>query len=48
MRDFLRAYPAEAKLLAVLALLVAGLSIAAPEFLTLVNLTSLINPNWKE
>ncbi|MCZ8153941.1 MAG: ABC transporter permease [Rhodobacteraceae bacterium] len=45
MRDFLRAYPAEAKLLVVLALLVAGLSVAAPEFLTLVNITSLINNN---
>ena len=45
MRDFLRAYPAEAKLLAVLVLLVVGLSVAAPEFLTLVNITSLINNN---
>ena len=45
MRDFLRAYPAEAKLLAVLALLCAFLSIASPQFLTLVNLTSLLNNN---
>lgn len=45
MRNFLRAYPSEAKLLAVLVLLVAGLSIAAPEFLTLVNVTSLVNNN---
>lgn len=45
MRNFLRSYPAEAKLLAVLILLCTGLSIAAPEFLTLVNLTSLLNNN---
>ena len=45
MRDFLRAYPAEAKLLVVLALLCALLSLASPQFLTLVNLTSLLNNN---
>ena len=45
MRNFLRSYPAEAKLLAVLILLCTGLSLAAPEFLTLVNLTSLLNNN---
>lgn len=45
MRSFLRANPAEAKLLAVLAVIVVFLSIASPEFLTLVNLTSLLNNN---
>ena len=45
MRDFLRAYPTEAKLLAVLVVLCAGLSIASPQFLTLVNITSLLNNN---
>ena len=45
MRDFLRAYPTEAKLLAVLVILCAGLSIASPQFLTLVNITSLLNNN---
>jgi simple sugar transport system permease protein len=45
MRSFLRANPAEGKLLAVLALIVAFLSVASPEFLTLVNLTSLLNNN---
>jgi simple sugar transport system permease protein len=43
MRSFLRANPAEAKLLAVLLVIAVTLSIAAPEFLTLVNLTSLLN-----
>jgi len=45
MRDFLRTYPTEAKLLAVLVILCAGLSIASPQFLTLVNITSLLNNN---
>lgn len=45
MRNFLRAYPAEAKLLAVLLLICAFLSIASPQFLTLVNFTSLLNNN---
>lgn len=45
MRNFLRSYPAEAKLLVVLALLCTFLAIRAPEFLTLVNLTSLLNNN---
>jgi simple sugar transport system permease protein len=45
MRDLLRAYPTEAKLFIVLALLVAGLGIATPDFLTLVNVTSLLNNN---
>jgi simple sugar transport system permease protein len=45
MRDFLRAYPAEAKLLAVLVLIVGFLSVASPQFLTLGNLTSLLNNN---
>lgn len=43
MARLLRDYPTETKLLAVLALLFAGLSIAAPSFLSLVNLTSLLN-----
>ena len=47
MRNFLRAYPAEAKLLAVLLILCAGLAIASPDFLTLVNLTSLLNKDRK-
>lgn len=45
MRNFLRAYPAEAKLLVVLLLICAFLSIASPQFLTLVNFTSLLNNN---
>lgn len=45
MREFLRANPAETKLLVVLALVVGLLALASPEFLTLVNLTSLINNN---
>lgn len=45
MHSFLRAYPTESKLLAVLVLLCTGLAIAAPEFLTLVNFTSLLNNN---
>jgi len=45
MRDFLRAYPAEAKLLAVLVLIVGFLSVASPQFMTLGNLTSLLNNN---
>lgn len=43
MARLLRDYPTETKLLAVLALLFAGLSMAAPSFLSLVNLTSLLN-----
>ncbi len=45
MRSFLRAYPTEAKLLAVLILLCAALSVASPSFATLVNATSLLNNN---
>lgn len=45
MHSFLRAYPTEAKLLAVLILICTGLSIASPDFLTLVNFTSLLNNN---
>jgi simple sugar transport system permease protein len=45
MRSFLRRHPAEAKLLAVLILICAVLSVAAPEFTSLVNLTSLLNNN---
>jgi len=45
MRNFLRDYPAEAKLLAVLLLMCTGLSIAAPQFLTLTNFSSLLNNN---
>jgi simple sugar transport system permease protein len=45
MREVLRAYPAEAKLALVLLLLCSGLALAAPEFLSLVNLTSLLNNN---
>lgn len=45
MRSFLRAYPAEAKLLAVLILLFTVLSVASESFLTLVNLSSLLNNN---
>ncbi len=43
MVRLLRDYPTEFKLLAVLVLLCAGLAIAAPSFLTPVNLTSLLN-----
>ncbi|MGL4309975.1 MAG: ABC transporter permease [Paracoccaceae bacterium] len=43
MRDFLRAYPAESKLLLVLILLCAGLSLTTDSFFTLVNFTSLLN-----
>lgn len=45
MRNFLRAYPTEAKLLLVLILLCAGLSFASDSFLTLPNFTSLLNNN---
>lgn len=45
MHSFLRDNPTEAKLLAVLALITVALSIASPQFLTLVNLTSLLNNN---
>jgi simple sugar transport system permease protein len=45
MHGFLRTHPAEVKLLAVLVLICAALSVAAPEFTSLVNLTSLLNNN---
>jgi simple sugar transport system permease protein len=45
MHSFLRNHPTEAKLLAVLILICAGLSLASPDFLTLVNFTSLLNNN---
>jgi len=43
MARLLRDYPTEWKLLAVLALIVFGLSLAAPSFLSAVNLASLLN-----
>ena len=43
MRSFLRAYPTESRLLVLLVLVCAFLSIASDSFLTLVNLTSLLN-----
>ena len=43
MRSFLRAYPTEARLLVLLIALCAFLSVASDSFLTLVNLTSLLN-----
>lgn len=45
MRNLLRAHPTEVRLLIVVTLLCAGLSLASPEFLTLGNLTSLLNNN---
>lgn len=45
MGNFLRAYPAEAKLLLVLIIICTYLSFASPQFLTLVNFTSLMNNN---
>jgi len=45
MLSFLRSYPTESKLLVVLLLLCAGLAVASPDFLTLVNITSLLNNN---
>ena len=45
MRNFLRAYPAEAKLLVVLIVICAILSVASPQFLTPVNVSSLLNNN---
>jgi simple sugar transport system permease protein len=45
MHSFLRAYPTESKLLVVLVILCTGLSLASPDFLTLVNFTSLLNNN---
>ncbi len=45
MRNFLRAYPAEAKLALVLTLLFVGLSLASDSFFTASNLTSLLNNN---
>lgn len=43
MVRLLRDYPTEAKLLGVLVLLFAGLSLSSPSFLTLTNLSSLLN-----
>ena len=45
MRNLMRAYSVEGRLAVVLALICVGLSIAAPQFLTLGNLTSLLNNN---
>ncbi|MDP1668008.1 ABC transporter permease [Phaeovulum sp.] len=45
MRDFLRYYPTEARLLVVLAVLCAGLGLASDNFLTLGNFASLLNNN---
>ncbi|MCB6179340.1 ABC transporter permease [Rhodobacter sp. Har01] len=45
MRNFLRSYPSEAKLLVVLLILCTLLAFLTPDFLTLVNLTSLLNNN---
>ncbi|TYB90778.1 ABC transporter permease [Oceaniovalibus sp. ACAM 378] len=45
MHSFLRNYPTEAKLLAVLVVICAALSSASPSFLTLVNFTDLLNNN---
>lgn len=45
MRSFVRAYPTEARLLAVLVALCVFLSLASDSFLTLGNLTSLLNNN---
>jgi len=45
MRDFLRSYPTEARLLVVLVALCAGLGIASDQFLTLGNFASLLNNN---
>jgi simple sugar transport system permease protein len=45
MRSYLRAYPNEASLLAVLLTICVFLSIASNSFLTLANLTSLLNNN---
>ena len=45
MGNFLRAYPSEAKLLLVLIALCTGLSLASDSFLTLGNITSLLNNN---
>jgi simple sugar transport system permease protein len=45
MHSFLRQYPAEAKLLAVLILLCGGLSATAPQFASLGNVSTLLNNN---
>ena len=45
MGSFIRAYPTEARLLAVLGVLCVFLSFASDSFLTLVNITSLLNNN---
>ncbi len=45
MRSFIRAYPAEAKLFVVLLALCLFLSLASDSFLTLVNITALLNNN---
>jgi simple sugar transport system permease protein len=45
MRSLVRAYPVELRLGAVLLLICAALSVTAPQFLSLANLTSLLNNN---
>lgn len=45
MRSFLRTHPVESRLLIVLAIMVLVLSFASQQFLTVVNLTSLLNNN---
>ena len=45
MHSFLRSHPTEAKLLAVLVLICTALSLASPDFLTLVNVSGLLNNN---
>jgi simple sugar transport system permease protein len=45
MRSFIRAYPTEARLVVVLLLICAFLSITSESFLTLPNITSLLNNN---
>jgi simple sugar transport system permease protein len=45
MRSFIRAYPTETKLLAVLLLICLFLSLASDSFFTIVNFTSLLNNN---
>jgi len=45
VRTFLRNHPTEMRLLAVVLVLVIGLSVASPSFLTLGNITSLLNNN---
>ena len=45
MRSFIRAYPTETRLLAVLLLICVFLSFASDSFFTIVNFTSLLNNN---